>query len=180
MSEEIYLTSNDDLVRLMIDKNSKIDSFVDSRRKNTLNPGFNIFDENRLPRKIRKSEIGIIFIDEINGVGHWVSYANFPGLKYIYYIDPLAHEASNKIKKYLESSGKKIIALEKAIQDVDSTKCGYYAVDLLSDINKLKRKNDKSVVKILHQYKFVNDGINDKNDVEHNESKVLDDVLNQD
>lgn len=185
--EQFYLTTNHDLVELMHMKNKDLSAFVDSRRKNTLNPGFNIFEESNLPSKIRSKEIGIIFINQFEHlqkvtkgrptIGHWVAYVNYPSLKFVYYIDTLAYFPSPKVRQYLETSGKRLVTFENAIQSIDSMKCGYYVVDLLSDINNLQRKTDKAVMKELDQYEIVDDGINDKKDVAHNEKKVLDDII---
>lgn len=188
-----FVTSNDDLVYLM--RNVRRFRTGKRNREYSLNKGKNIFSETNLPDSVEPNTCGIIHIEDSGStvadappsvgrstppsVGHWVGYFDDDNLNFILYIDPLNEEINSNVVKFLQSGNKKINHIGKRIQHFDSSKCGLYVVDILRDLNKLKRINSKTVSKVIDQYEDVGDGINDELDSLQNELKVVSDVVAQ-
>lgn len=181
INEFDYVTSNYDLVDLMKKRNKDLKMFKDSRRKFGLNPPYNIYHENKLPKKIRKNEMGIIYLENKESqIGHWVGYYNKSNLDYVYYIDSLVGEVSSNVRKFLDTAGKSnIIGYKNPVQIIDSMKCGLFVVDILSDINNLLRKTDYMIFRVFAQYKPISKISSVHDDiVDYNEDKVIiDNVL---
>ncbi|KAF8791287.1 hypothetical protein HNY73_006175 [Argiope bruennichi] len=94
----------------------------------------------RLPKKMRQFENGIINLDIATGPGtHWVCYYNDPNNSFVEYFDPFGeyvYKILPNVKKYLQSSGKKEIGYNSNfLQQPSSVKCGYFCMKYISERN---------------------------------------------
>lgn len=96
-----------------------------------------VFTIDTLPKRIKKSESGIINYDQITGSGtHWVAYYNHPKSKYVEFFDSFGLYPGNEIQRFLKTSGKKILYNSSQIQSNDSVLCGYYCINYIRERNK--------------------------------------------
>jgi hypothetical protein len=101
-----------------------------------------------LPKKIFKSECGVINYDRISGPGtHWVCYYNHPKSKFSEVMDSLGLPPPKEILNYLETSGKDFLYNSSQIQANDSVLCGYYCVNYI-----IKRSKNISPYDILYKF----------------------------
>ena len=108
-----------------------------------------IYSRDNLPDKIHKLETGIINLDDSMGGGsHWICYRNMDK-QYCEYFDPFGLIMPNEIKKYLKTSGKKMVCSSDEIQERDSVLCGYWCLYYL-----LERQKGKSLLDVIHNPKF--------------------------
>ena len=94
-------------------------------------------------------ECGIVNLDTQIGPGtHWVCYRNIEK-NFCEYFDSFGLPLPEEIKKYLSTSGKKIIYSKDEIQERDSVLCGYWCLYFLNE-----RNNGQSFLKTIHNAKF--------------------------
>lgn len=107
-----------------------------------------VFMSDTLPKNINRFENGIINLDTSDGdATHWVCYYNTPKSKYIEYFDPFGEYKYDDIqlgdsiipeiiKRYLDTSGKKIKYNSSFLQHPLSVKCGYFCMKYIIERNK--------------------------------------------
>lgn len=85
------------------------------------------FMRDDLPEKIGDLESGTVNLDDSDGEGtHWVCYYNDPKSEYVEYFDSFGLAPPTEVKKFLDTSGKKIRMSTGQIQDITSRACGFY------------------------------------------------------
>ena len=108
-----------------------------------------VFSKDDLPSEINEPEVGIINLDSKIGPGtHWVCYRN-DDKHLCEYFDSFGLIMPNLIRKYLLTSGEKIIYSTDEIQERDSVLCGYWCLYYL-----LERQKGRSILQILHNTAF--------------------------
>ncbi|XP_004363691.1 hypothetical protein CAOG_03963 [Capsaspora owczarzaki ATCC 30864] len=63
---------------------------------------------------------------------HWVCVYNVDP-EYVYYFDSFGLDPPEEVKKFMKTSGKKIIGSIRQVQDPDSVACGWFCLDCNSD-----------------------------------------------
>jgi hypothetical protein len=70
-----------------------------------------VYTSDILPKRIFKSECGVINSDTISGIGkHWICYYNDPKSKYIEFVVSFGRSLAQEILTYLETSGIDILS----------------------------------------------------------------------
>ena len=97
-----------------------------------------IYSRDNLPDKIHRLETGIINLDDSTGGGsHWICYRNVDK-QYCEYFDPFGLIMPNDFKKYLKTSGKKVVYSSDEIQERDSVLCDYWCLYYFLERQKAK------------------------------------------
>ena len=108
-----------------------------------------VFSRDDLPSGINEPEVGIINLDSKIGPGtHWVCYRNVDK-HFCEYFDSFGLIMPTRLRKYLQTSGEKIIYSTDEIQERDSVLCGYWCLYYL-----LERQKGRSILHILHNSAF--------------------------
>lgn len=96
-----------------------------------------VFSRDTLPKKLKENENGIINLAKEEEPGtHWVCYYNRKDLKYVLYFDSYGLAPPEEVKKYLETSGKRIQYNTGEIQALGTNLCGVYCIYLIKELNK--------------------------------------------
>lgn len=113
-------------------------SNVDIENKLKDEPNFiGVFSKDNLPKAIGDNENGIVNLAKENEPGtHWVCYFNEKRLEYVLYFDSYGLPPPEEIKKYLETSGKRIQYNTGEIQTMSTVLCGVYCIYLIKELNK--------------------------------------------
>lgn len=192
-----FSTTPEDLVYIMEKRNSSLLLFQKKVNNKSLIDNYNIYSYDNLPNRINRIEMGIIYLlpsdmtydEEFNkdnditisdiynsddSIGHYIGYFNHKNLDRIYIIDPLDLPVSNELIDFFRKSGK-YGRSNLRFQPRYSSKCGFYVVDILTDLNNLDEINDEIVSKTISQYIPTQNGsISEKI---YNEIKVIKDNL---
>jgi len=96
---------------------------------------------------------------------HWVTIYNHPKKKYVEFFDSFGLPPSNIIIKKLKQTGKKVLYNTSKIQNINSSRCGYYCYlyiimrdkgmnpyDILYQFHPDGKKNDNILIDILEDY----------------------------
>ena len=79
-----------------------------------------------LPKQIKNKECGIVNLDDHIGSGtHWVCYRNID--RFCEYFDSFGLPMPIEVKKYMKTSGKRLVYSTDEIQERDSVLCGYWS-----------------------------------------------------
>jgi len=98
-----------------------------------------VFASDTLPKKIKPAENGLVNLEKISSSGtHWVAYYNSPSSPNVEYFDSFGLVPSNRILKYLQTSGKPVIYNDRQLQANDSLRCGFYCVHFIQQRNRQK------------------------------------------
>ena len=90
-----------------------------------------VFSKDLLPTQIKKKECGIINLDNHIGPGtHWVAYRNID--RFCEYFDSFGLKMPLEVKKYMATSGKRLVYSTDEIQERDSVLCQWLLVFILS------------------------------------------------
>ena len=101
-----------------------------------------------LPKQIKNKECGIINLDDHIGDGtHWVCYRNID--RFCEYFDSFGLPMPIEVKKYVKTSGKRLVYSSDEIQERDSVLCGYWCLYYL-----LERQKGRSILDTIHNSKF--------------------------
>ena len=107
-----------------------------------------VFSKDILPTQIKNKECGIINLDDHVGPGtHWVCYRNID--RFCEYFDSFGLPMPIEVKKYMTTSGKKLVYSTDEIQERDSVLCGYWCLYYL-----LERQKGRSILDTIHNCKF--------------------------
>ena len=107
-----------------------------------------VFSKDLLPTQIKKKECGIINLD--NHIGpdtHWVAYRNID--RFCEYFDSFGLKMPLEVKKYMATSGKRLVYSTDEIQERDSVLCGYWCLYYL-----LERQKGRSILDTIHNAEF--------------------------
>ncbi len=97
---------------------------------------------------ITKKECGIVNLDDHIGPGtHWVCYRNID--RFCEYFDSFGLPMPIEVKKYMKTSGKRLVYSTDEIQERDSVLCGYWCLYYL-----LERQKGRSILDTIHNCKF--------------------------
>lgn len=111
-----------------------------------------------LPACIKSKECGVINNESVPGLyggTHWVAYYNDPANSVVEFFDPFGLFPAREIEWYLRSSKKVIEYNATAIQNNNSTLCGWFCyyflilkhkgkrfIDIITEFSMDTRKND--------------------------------------
>jgi len=124
-----------------------------------------VFASDTLPKKIKPAENGLVNLEKINSPGtHWVAYYNSPSRPTIEYFDSFGLVPSNRILKYLQTSGKPIVYNETQLQIRSSVRCGFYCLHFIQQRN--RKKSYRQILKAFIQKPSL-----------YNENKVKNDYI---
>ena len=88
----------------------------------------------KLPRKIKANESGVVnYQDSSEGGSHWIAYFNskkYPAFVFVY--DSMGMPVPERLKEYLEASGKALIYNGGVPHQKDDWSCGLWCVHFLS------------------------------------------------
>lgn len=132
-------------------------------------PNFVVHSMGEWGNKLKPHVNGICNTDDIGGPGiHWIGYHNDPNSRYVYYWDSFGAPINPRLKKYLNTSGKQIIAVNSHTQNLKAESCGQWCLyflhtmeygdifDLLSKINVLDQDENERNLELFfkeHVYK---------------------------
>lgn len=95
-----------------------------------------VYMDDEYDAQIRDNECGIVnYQDSDEDGSHWVAYYTRDDLRYCCYFDSLGFDPTQGMKKYLLSSGKRVLMNPHELQK-DSWSCGLYSVDFLRRMDK--------------------------------------------
>ena len=107
-----------------------------------------VFSKDTLPKKINEKECGIVNLDDHIGLGtHWVCYRNID--RFCEYFDSFGLPMPIEVKKYMKTSGKRLVYSTDEIQERDSVLCGYWCLYYL-----LERQKGRSILDTIYNCKF--------------------------
>lgn len=105
-----------------------------------------VFMRDQLPKKIKPTEYGIVNLDSSTGPGtHWVCYVVDKKLPFNLYFDSFGLPPPEELVDYL--SGKKLTYNSSQIQNIESSACGYYCVDIIKRYDK-----GEDIYELLYKY----------------------------
>ena len=107
-----------------------------------------VFANDTLQNKMKQNDCGIVNLQNITeGGSHWVAYYNEKNNNFVEYFDSYGLTPSFNVKKFLLTSGKKIVYNSSCLQAYSSSLCAYYCINFIKRRNKGEKYYD-----ILYSY----------------------------